>query len=74
MKYNGQTGRPFKVHFHENFRDFKYGNKKSKFTQQLLENRHSTGPMENIMEMIHITNNSKMMDTIEKFYIFRETK
>jgi hypothetical protein len=26
------------------------------------------------MEMIHISNNSKMMDTIEKFYIFRETK
>jgi len=26
------------------------------------------------MGIIHITNKGKMMDTIEKFYIYRETK
>jgi len=43
MKYIGQTGRPFKVCFHEHFRDFKYGNGKSRFAQHLLENDHSMG-------------------------------
>jgi hypothetical protein len=26
------------------------------------------------METIHVTNKGQMMDTLEKFYIFRETK
>ena len=26
------------------------------------------------MDMIHITNKGRMMDTIEKYYIYRETK
>jgi hypothetical protein len=30
--------------------------------------------MENIMDIVHITNKGKMMDTIEKYYIYRETK
>jgi len=30
--------------------------------------------MENIMDTIHITNKGRMMDTIEKYYIYRETK
>jgi hypothetical protein len=30
--------------------------------------------MESIMETIHITNKGQMMDTLERFYIFRETK
>ena len=74
MKYVGQTGRPFKVRFQEQLRDLKYGNKKSKFAQHLLENKHPISPVENIMETIHITNKGRMMDTLERYYIFRETK
>jgi hypothetical protein len=74
MKYVGQTGRPFRVRFHENFRYFKYGNKKSKFATHLLENRYSIGPMESIMETLHVRNKGRMMDTHERFYIFRKTK
>ena len=49
MKHLGQTGRPFKVHFQEHLRGFKYGSKKSKFAQHLLENKHHIGPMEIII-------------------------
>lgn len=73
-KYIGQTGRPFKTRFQEHFRDFKYKNNKSSFAQHLLENNHSIGPMETIMDTIHVTNKGRMMDTLEKFYIFRETR
>ena len=74
MKYIGQTGRQFRVRFQEYFRDFKYGNGKSRFAAHLLENKHSIGPMDNIMETLHTTGKGRMMDTLERFYIFWETK
>jgi hypothetical protein len=30
--------------------------------------------MEDIMDIIHITNKGKMMDTLERFHIHKETK
>ena len=74
MRYTGQTGRPFRVPFQEHFRDFKYGNVKSRFAAHHLENKHSIGPMDNIMETLHTTGKGRMMDTLERFCIFRETK
>jgi hypothetical protein len=74
MKYVGQTGRSFRIRFQEHFRDFKYGNRKSKFATHLLDNRHAIGDIENTMEITHVTNKEKLMDTMEKFYIYRETK
>jgi hypothetical protein len=74
MKYTGQTGRSFRTRFQEHLRDFRHGNRKSCFVQSLLENGHDIGPIEDIMSTIHITNKGRLMDTIEKFYIFRETK
>jgi hypothetical protein len=73
MKHTGQTGRPFKTRFQEHLRDFKYGNSRSKFAQQLLENKHAIGPMEDIMDIIHVTNKGNMMDTLERYYIYKET-
>jgi len=74
MKYIGQTDRPFKTRFQDHLRDFKYNNRKSKFAQHLLDRQHSIDEMENIMDIIHITNKGRMMDAIEKYYIYRETK
>jgi hypothetical protein len=74
MKYTGHTGRPFRIRFQEHFRDFKYSNGKSRFAAHLLENKHSIGPMDNIMETLHPTGKGRMMDTLERFYIFRENK
>jgi hypothetical protein len=73
MKYVGQTGRPFRVRFQEHFRDYKYNNNKSKFATHLLENNHSIGPINDIMEIVHITTKGKIMDTIEKYHIYNET-
>jgi len=58
---------------HEHLRDFKY-NHKSKFAQHLLEKQHSIDKMENIMDILHLTNKGQMMDTIDKYYIHRKTK
>jgi hypothetical protein len=74
MKYTGQTGRSFRTHFQEHLRDLRYGNGKSCFALHPLENGHDIGLMEDIMNTIRITGKGKLMDTLEKFYMFRETK
>jgi hypothetical protein len=53
-KYVGKTGKSYKVRFQEHLRDLKYGNQKSKFAQYLLENKQPIGPIENMIETIHI--------------------
>ena len=42
--------------------------------QHLLEKRHSIGPVDEIMEVINIVKKGKIMDTLEKFHIYKETK
>jgi hypothetical protein len=73
-RYIRQTSRPFRVRFQEHFRDYKYGNNKYKFAQHLLENGHSVGSMENTMVVTYKTSEGRMMDTLEKFCIYREKK
>jgi hypothetical protein len=73
MRYSGQTGRPFRVRFQEHFLDYKYANNKSKFALHLLENKHSIGHIDDIMKVLCTTNKGKLMDTIERFYIYKET-
>jgi len=74
MKYTGQTGRSFNARFPEHLRDFKNGYSKSRFAQHLLENGHTIGPMNDIMDTIHFTHKRRLIDAIENFYIFRKTK
>jgi hypothetical protein len=75
MKYIGQTGRPLHVRFREHFRDFKHNNNnKSKFAMHLLDNKHSIGHISDIMEVLYTTTKGRFMDTVEKFYIYKETQ
>jgi hypothetical protein len=74
MKYTGQTGTPFGICFEEHFREFKYCNRKSRFATHLLEKKHYISPVGNIMETLHTTGKGRMVDTLERFYIFRESK
>jgi hypothetical protein len=72
-KYVGQTGRSFKIGFAEHFRNYKYNTNKSKFAQNFVDNKHSIGPIEYIMEILYKTNKGKLMDTMEIYYIHIET-
>jgi hypothetical protein len=71
MKYVGQTG---SIRFAEHFRDYKYNTNKSKFAQHLSDNKHSIGPIEAIMKVLYRTNKGKLMDTMERYYIYKETQ
>ena len=48
------------VRFQEHFHNYKYVNYKSKFAQRLLDNKHSIGPVENIMHVIHTTSEGRI--------------
>ena len=74
MKYVGQTGPSFHIRFQEHFQDFKYNNNKSKFATHLIENNHSIGHIDDIMEILHIAKKGRSMDTIANYYIYKETK
>jgi hypothetical protein len=62
--YTGQTGRSFYEGLKEHFNDYKYGNGKSKFAQQLLDKKHSIRLSENIMDVVYITNKGNHMNTM----------
>jgi hypothetical protein len=65
---------PFHVRFQEHFRDFKHNNNKSKFATHLLENKHSISHINDIMKVLFTTTKGKLMDTVEKFHIYKETR
>ena len=73
-KYIGQTGISFEKRFQEHLRDYKSRHGNSKFAQHLLDNKHSTGPMQDVMKILHINKKGKMMNTLENFYVYKETK
>ena len=61
------------MRFHEHFQDLEYNNYTSRFAVHLLGNQHSIGPINEIMEILYITNRDRSMDTFEKFYPYMET-
>ena len=71
-KYTGQTGRPFHVRSREHQNNFRHMYKKSKCAQYLLDG-HKFGPIENIMDIIHFAKKGRMLDALERFYIYEVT-
>jgi hypothetical protein len=74
MVYTGQTDRLFSTRFREHYRDYTLGQYNSKFTEHLLKHRHSFGPIDTIMTPVHYTSKGRLMNTIERFHIYHETK
>src|SRR5215475_2764214 len=46
---------------------------KSNFAKHLLEEQHALHPMEDCMSIVHTVKQEPMMNTIEKFHIYKET-
>jgi len=42
--------------------------------QHLIDNKHVIGNMADIMEVVHMKKKGKMLDTLEGFHIYKETK
>jgi hypothetical protein len=61
------------VRFHEHYNDYKYANNISKFAQHVIDEGHAFGPINDVMDRIHIENKGRLLDTLEKFYVYKET-
>jgi uncharacterized C2H2 Zn-finger protein len=66
--YRGQTGRSFYYGFTEHCRNCKYHNGKSKFAQHLRNNNHSIGPVEGIVNILHVIKRGVRMNVTERLY------
>ena len=62
------------MRFKEHFRDYNYKNGKSNFAQHLIDNNHTFGPIDKVMDILCITKKGKLMVTLERFYIYDEAK
>jgi hypothetical protein len=51
---------------------FRNNNISSKFTQHLLEDRHTYGPLDSIMDILSFNIKGIYLDTTERFYIYTE--
>ena len=54
--------------------NFKYLKNKSTFAQHVVNEGHSFGPMNEIMNIVHYEKKGKMLDNFEKYYIYKEAK
>jgi len=62
------------VRFREHYRDYKFANNKSKFAHHFIEEGRAFGTMSDIMDVVQIASKGRMLDTLERFFIYRETK
>jgi hypothetical protein len=72
-RYIGQTGSPFHVRYKEYAREFKHDTNKSNYAKHFLDNRHPLRAIDECMEILQTTFKGPMLNTLEKFYIYRET-
>jgi len=71
--YVGQTGRQFSTRYKEHKTAWCNHSTTSNFAQHLIEEAHSFGPMNNIMETVHCCKKGAHLNTIEKFHIHSES-
>ena len=71
--YIGQTGRQFSTRYKEHMTAWRNLSTTSSFAQHLIEEGHSSGPMNKIMEIMHYHNKRPYLNTIERFHIHKES-
>jgi hypothetical protein len=72
--YTEQTGQSFEKRYKEHLQLFKYNTQNSKFAQHIIELGPEFGKKSDIMTIKFLGKKGKYLDTIEKFYIYQETK
>jgi hypothetical protein len=70
--YVGQTGRRFSTRHKERRTAFCNNSNTSSFAKHLIEEAHSFGPMNNIMQIVHCYIKGTHVNTIERFHIHTE--
>ena len=70
--YIGQTGRDFRTRYNEHKRALQYNPHTSKYALHAATQQHTFGNIQEHMQILHTHNKGAHLNTIEKFYIFKE--
>jgi len=73
MPYTVYKGRQFSTRYKEHMPAWCNHSTTSKFAQNLIEEAHSFGPMNQIMEIVHYHKKGAHLNTVEKFHIHTES-
>jgi hypothetical protein len=71
--YVEQTGRQFSTRYKEHMTAWRNHSTTSSFARLLIEEAHSFGPMNKIMEIVHCHKKGAHLNTVEKFHIHTES-
>ena len=72
--YLGQTGRPMKDRFKEHLPTGNLNNLKSNFARHIIDHGHKYTNIDNNVDIIQNCSKGKLMNALEEFYIYRESK
>jgi hypothetical protein len=72
--YVGQTGRNFKVTFQEHICGIKNNRDDSKHVAHISNNKHSYGPIDQVMAKTDHTNKGQLMNIKERLHIYLNKK
>jgi hypothetical protein len=72
--YVGQTGRSFKIRYKEHISDIRHNKDKSKYALHMLQFSHEYGTIENTLEILKVVNKGKLLDVLERFYIYKANR
>jgi hypothetical protein len=70
--YVGQTGRQFSARYNEHKRAFCNNSNNSSYAKHLIENAHSFGPINKVMEIMCCQKKGAHLNTLERFHIHSE--
>jgi hypothetical protein len=67
------TDRPFKTRYKEHRREYLHSTLKSNFAKHLSKENHPLPLIADYMEILQHVNKGPMMNTVEKYHIYKET-
>jgi hypothetical protein len=70
----GQTGRTFKDSYREHIRAIRTNKHTSKYAQHILDKGHGYGKMEETVDVIHITREGHLLNTLDRFHMYDLSK
>jgi hypothetical protein len=74
MKYVGQTGRTFKIHYKEHIQAIRTNKHNAKFAQHILDTAYAFNSIDQTMEILLIEKKGQKLNTLERFQIYNLTK
>jgi len=74
QKPGTMINRSFLIRYNKHLQALPNNSCNSKFTEYVLEQKHCMDTTENAMEILHTIRKRSHLNTIEKFYIVRDSK